>query len=343
MFGGAQLCQTMRVIVPESALDPGRHVVEVRNVEPAACKSASEEEDVALVVVPPPEVEDILPEPLCSEQLDYNEVHVTGQGFIRVAGDQLPTVEIAGEVFTPTAADGCEPVEGLAQMNAERCDDLTIQIPASGLASALMAGDRFAALTTRVTNPDPVGCTSVEDTTLTIVPPPATQDVQPNPICTAQAARTVTVTGSYFLEEDGALPSATLDGQQFEATSIADCTDLDTVDAATVRSCDTLTFELAQGSLSDGVHEITVGNPGTASCSSTQMTRVVAVPPPTLTGIVEDFGCLTGQSSSFLISGEGFIRAPMDALPSVTVGGVDASVLDAQGCEAIADAPGFER
>lgn len=343
VFGGAQLCQTLRVIVPEADLEPGRHVVEVRNIEPAACKSASEEENIALVVVPPPEVEDILPEPLCSEQLDYNEVHVTGQGFIKVGEDQLPTVEIAGQVFTPTAAGGCEPVEGLAQMNAERCDDLTIQIPASGLASALMAGDRFAALTTRVTNPEPVGCTSVEDTTLTIVPPPTTQDVQPNPICTAQAARTVTVSGSYFLEEDGALPSATLDGQQFEATSISDCTDLDTVDAVTVRSCDSLTFELAQGSLSDGVHEITVGNPGTAACSSTQMTRVVAVPPPTLTGVVEDFGCLTGQSAAFIISGEGFIRAPMDALPTVTVGGVTASVSEARGCEAIMDAPGFER
>ena len=342
VFGGAQLCQSMRVIVPEADLDPGRHVVEVRNIEPAACKSASAEEDIGLVILPPPEVTDVLPEPLCSEQLDYNEVHVTGAGFIKV-GDALPTVEIAGQTFVPTAIDGCAPVEGLAQMSAERCDDLTIQVPAAGLAGALMQDARFAALTTRVTNPEPVGCTSVEETTVTIVPPPATQDVQPNPICTAQAARTVTVSGMYFLEEDGALPTATLDGQEFDAASIADCTDLDTIDASTVRSCDTLTFELEQGSLSDGVHEITVQNPGVASCQSTEMTRVVAVPPPTLTGIVEDFGCLTGQSSAFVISGEGFIKAPMDALPSVTVGGVDATVSGAQDCVAIDGAPGFER
>jgi hypothetical protein len=178
--GDVERCGELTVVVAQGALPEGAHAVSVTNPAPADCVSS---EQVVFHVVPPPQVTAVAPSPLCNAQGTV-EVAVTGEGFLRIAGTG-PTLRLGAYEATDAALDDttCAPVEGLA--GVQRCTRMTATVPD---VSSLPVGAHAVV----VTNPEPAQCSSNEDVTLAVVPPPTVTGISPQTACSGGGSFTLT-------------------------------------------------------------------------------------------------------------------------------------------------------
>jgi len=322
-----QACTSLTLTVPQGDFaEPGDFAVVVTNPTPAACAST---EDVQLTVVPSPTVTDILPEPICAEQLGYDAMVVSGTGFLKLLGDAmdtLPTVTVGDLTYEPTAAGDCVAIAGHLAASVEVCQSLTFQIAAGDLP----AGNALV----RVTNPDPAACSSTEAVELTVVPPPTIAAIGPSPICTAQAANDLTITGTGFLSIGGALPTVTLGDVTYAAASLDGCEDVAGPATAT-QACTSVTVTVPQGDLAGaGQYSVRVTNPETAACSTTELFEQIVVPPPTVAAVDSDYFCSESGEHAVSVTGTGFLQIGA-ALPSVNINGQSITASAVAGCAAV--------
>ena len=169
-----------------------------------------------------------------------------------------------------------------------------------------------------VTNPD--GQDAALDPALAVVPPPEVATIEPETICVDQFDVTLTLTGSGFLDIDGALPTVTVVGgsetREYEPTELGECFTLPEP-ASEAQSCSTLSFVVPQGDLPPGSYSITVTNPPPANCSSSEEIFVEVVPPPTLDAVVPALICTGGGEIE--LHGTGFREGA-----TVEAGGLEA-------------------
>lgn len=306
VFGGAKVCKAAVITIPAADLDAGVYLATITNPAPAACASDAAAEGVQLVIVPPPTVSAIEPEPICGEQLAY-DVTVRGAGFVQIMGEgaALPSVVVGDRTYAAASAADCQPIEGLRDTSAQSCAALTFAVAAGDLAD--MSDAAFIQREVRVVNPDPVGCQSAAPLAWTIVPPPTIGLVAPSPVCAAQMDQTITVTGERFLSIDGALPAVTLAGQAITPT-LADCQDVPAAGGAVVQSCGSLSFTIAQGALPAGSYPVAVTNPDPAGCAAVEALSLELVPAPTVSAIAPSFFCADAAATPVTITGEGFVQ-----------------------------------
>ena len=210
--GEFRYCTGATVTVPQATLDPGVYDVSLTNPDPASCTST---EVIQIEVVPPPTLDAVEPNLVCTEQFD-NELGLTGTGFLVLDG-VLPTVDIGNSYSAEAdAADGCEPLLGPA--GGETCTELTFTIP-----TGTVSEGSHAAV---VTNPAPADCYSSESVAIEVVPPPTLEAVDPEIVCVDQADQLLELTGTGFLDIDGLLPTVTVGAVELIADSVDDCVDL---------------------------------------------------------------------------------------------------------------------
>ncbi len=333
-FGGHQICKEATVGLDETSFEAGVYDVRATNFEPAGCPSKPEEDGVTVTITGPPQAHDISPTPICSEQIDYEAVQIDGQDIIVVgeAGDRLyPEVTIGDRSYEPIDADGCQDIDTAPSLNAQRCDQLTINIEPGDVGEQVDADVAYADLDVRITNPEPVGCHSTEDLALTAVPPPSVQLVEPDPICTAQFENTFSVEGHGFVAIGDDEPVVHVGDQTYEIDEMQDCVDVPTPDTETI-SCQRLTIAIAEGDLEPQRADVSVENPATAACESTDDSTVQVVAPPMVAEVDPEPLCIEGEDRSVEIIGEHFLSID-DDLPTITVGGNDYPVVDIDDCE----------
>jgi len=312
----AELCTTLTVDIDRGALAPGPYGVAVRNPEPAGCTS---QEDVTLAVVPLPVIEKVDPDLVCVEQGD-GTITLTGQGFLSIDGN-LPAVTIGSLQVTADSTDGCTAVEGTL-LDARSCTTLVLTLPQGSLSPG--------SYPVSVTNPDPAGCSSEEQVTMAVVPPPVLEKVDPDLVCVEEGDNTLTLTGQGFLSVDGELPMVTIGNVTVTADSAGDCNPV----AGTLHdaySCTTLVATLPQNALPEGSHPVSVTNPAPAACSSEENVSIAVVGSPEITAPPQPDLVCTGEDESLVLTGDGFLDAG-GALPSVTIGGQTLQASSVSGC-----------
>ena len=326
-----QTCNTLLVTVEAGALTVDVHDVVVTNPESAQCAST---EEVTVETVPPPMVASISPTPVCSEQVDYETMEIEGTGFVVVRDDngeeRYPTVAIGSRSYDAIDANDCEDFDNTIDLQTQRCTQLIIAIEAGDLAVQVNAMDTHADLNVVVTNPDPIGCSSTDDQSLTVVPPPMVASAAPDPMCTAQFANTVAVSGHGFLAINGNEPVVHVGETTYPVESMSDCTD---IDDATI-SCETVTFAVPQGDIEVGRADIRVENPETAGCQSTEDSTMQVVAPPTVTEISPELVCAATSDQTYRIDGTNFLNVD-GALPLVTIGPDTFDATGVDNCETL--------
>jgi hypothetical protein len=280
----------------------------------------------------------IAPDILCDADGDQT-VKLTGVSFLQV-GNALPIVRVGTMPINATKVDGCQPVPGnYAEGPVSVCTSATFTI-AKG---ALPAGNYDVALQ----NPGLAACDFSEPISLTIVPPPAVTAITEDLVCDAQAAQTMTVAGTGFVQIGTALPSVTVMGtgtsKTYPATAEGCTPVIGKLTETPVTSCTTLKFVVPTGDLPSADYQVVVKNPAPADCVSTDAVYFHVAPPPSLTAAGSVQACdaqgapvLTVQSGS--ATGD-FLRLT-DATgkvtyPTVKVNGMTYAATSAMGCTEI--------
>jgi hypothetical protein len=167
-----------------------------------------------------------------------------------------------------------------------------------------------------------------------VVDKPALSKVSPTLVCLAQSKRTVTLTGQTFLRNgtDKAVLSVAGVDTPFSA-DLSDCTKIDQADLD-AEICNTATVELAMGSIANGFPALTVDNPETAACHSTDDVKLRVVPPPSIDRVDPSLACVTEGDRKFTIKGADFLTVD-GTNPKVAVGMLEIPVDTLGGCEAV--------
>ncbi|MFB6351543.1 MAG: hypothetical protein ABEN55_20975, partial [Bradymonadaceae bacterium] len=203
-----------------------------------------------------------------------------------------------------------------------------------------------------LTNPEPTRCQSA-NTSLSVVPPPVVHDATPDPLCNVDqenggGTKTVTVDGSGFLVVDGQQPTVELGGSSYQPTRVENCTALDVPGRdSTVERCSRLAFELPAGTLTDkgAVRNLTVQNPGPASCTSEGSSPVQTSFIPEVIGVEPDAKsapdsdaepvCTADEPRTVTVYGSNFYVVG-DQTPQISFGMAGSWRADAtSGCEVV--------
>jgi hypothetical protein len=195
-----------------------------------------------------------------------------------------------------------------------------------------------------VQNPDSVS--AVQQSALTVVPPPTLTKVTPNPACNEQAEASFTLTGTNFITINGVLPSAVFmladgTGMALSATAkaVGQCATLPTAAGTTAQSCSELTISVPQGTLLPASYRVVVTNPGAANCVTQEDVRTVVIPAPVVSSVMSLAVCSIADTT-LQITGANFLSILQPALqnPTITIGSMTFPTT-ASNCSAIADAP----
>ncbi len=281
-------CTTIDVVVSQESLEAGVHAVVVHNPESAQCVST---DVITITVVPPPVLVSLVPQPVCTAQ-DENILLLSGTGFLQI-GNAVPVLTIGGVEISSFELGSCTAVPGTD--DTVTCTEMLITLPAGAIEPGLHD--------VVVENPLPAGCTSeVEGMTpedsvrLAVVPDPVLDGIEPNPICLAQQAMSMTLTGSGFLRIGSDVPVVTIGPVQLVDVVLSEDTCVPVPGVDDVVSCTELTGMLPQDSLAEdgGPYPVTITNPAPAGCHSTQTVLLEVAPPPDVTSITPTDLCTGG-------------------------------------------------
>jgi hypothetical protein len=318
MGHAVERCTSLTILVPEDALEPGTPEVVVVNPDPAGCSASNA---VALTIVPPPTVLEVIPALVCVAQGE-RVVDIVGTDFLTVDGT-VPDVAFDATDVDASAilASECEPlsVDGLT---VQRCARLTVTL-AEELLPAGMPD-------VSVTNPIPAGCVDTKSGLLTVVDGPKIEDAVPALVCTDDGSRSVTITGTGFLQVGTELPAVTMDGVEVEVDALTNCEPM-TTNGLTVQSCTTLDVTVPQGTLAAGDTVLVVQNPAPAGCSISD--SIVITAPPSITLASASPGALCDDTGSYTVTvqGTGFLQVDGAGF-TVTAAGQSVTPTNITGC-----------
>ncbi len=296
-------------VTPEHALPAGVYGVVV--VNPDGRRGVA---PAAFAAVDRPTVTGIVDELACVAQSGRSAV-VSGTGFL-VRGDTLPQVTVGDVVYQPTGAEGCTDlpkVFGTWTM----CTSLSIDIAQDDFAPGLFD--------VSVQNPAPAACGTLPDdgVQLTVVPPPAVADIQPEPTCSEQLDYEMSVTGTGFVRIGGdsaALPTVQIGDITYDATEARGCTDIDSLAVLEAQTCTELVIAVPAGDQPPGNQPVQVTNPLPAGCGSTEAVDLTVVPPPQIDSI-DPLPVCTAQADTVLnLRGRDFLTVG-DANPTALIEG----------------------
>ena len=300
--------QEMRFdITPDMQVAPGLYDITATNAD----GTHSAVFPGAFAGVPRPVLAAVTPDIACDQE-DDQTMTLTGTGFLQV-GTALPTAHIGGKDFPVTKLDGCKPVPGNHLAGAvQQCTTATFVLPKG----TFMPGP----VPVSMTNPQTAACSTTEQVTLTIVPPPSVAAIRPDVLCDAQGDETVTLTGTGFLQVGTTLPLVTVGTQMVNASTVDGCTAVTgTFVEGTINTCTSLTFIVKKGLLAAGSYPVVVTNPAPANCKSLETITLSVVPPPAVASINADLICDAQSAQTMTVTGMGFLQIG-SALPSVTIG-----------------------
>lgn len=273
----------------------------------------------SLLAVPRPSVLAAKPDLLCAAK--DGEFVLTGGMFIK-QGDTLPKLRATAAgaeaiELTPSSANKCKALPGAG--GYEACEELVIKLGAGTLPSGAVS----TTYALSIENPTPVGCSSTESVSLTMVPAPKLDSISPEVVCTAGGDNTLTLVGSGFLTIDGVAPVVAL-GKTTVTSTASDCVSVDGP-SATVQSCKKLVLQLQKDGLGSGTHDVVVTNPAPADCATSEPIKLAVVPPPTVTAIKPDLVCNAQGDVTLTIEGKDFLSITTTGtptlVPDVRIGG----------------------
>ncbi len=300
-----QRCTTLSAVVPQGGLAAGTWQVAVVNPAPANCTST---EAVNFVVTPPPTLAGIAADLVCVAE-GSNSLTATGTDFLTVDG-ATPTLRFSSGSTTVdlnTTASNCAAVTGTT-LTVQRCTTLSATLPQGGLGTGSWQ--------VSVLNPAPAACASTQAVGFLVAPPPVLTSAEPDVLCTAQGSVGLTLTGTDFLVVNGEAPTVTVGGTTL-ASSPGGCAAL-TGSTQQVQRCTTLTVQVPE-TVATGTANVTVRNPPTAACSTTQAVTVLLTSPPVLSSVAPSSACNAENAVALTLTGSGFLVVD-GAQPSVVMG-----------------------
>lgn len=287
---------------------------------------------------PTPVVSAVDPELLCHDQRE-STLTLTGSGFTPVEIDALTD---AGSLVLPEVSLGLS-----ADLFGGALTGEALEVPDEGV-HWIDAGTLTLTLSPDLEWLDGVygitlnnldGQSGGLSGALAAVPAPTLESVAPPLICDEQADNTLTLTGTAFLNVDGALPEVHIGDLSLGASAAEGCLDL--VGPVEGASCDQLTVVVPMGSLPTGALPVSVTNPAPADCATTEAVDLTVVSAPVISGFVPESVCSDAGDTELEIDGEGFLT--IDGLtPSVSLDGEALTVLGLDGCVQIDGVPGAE-
>ncbi len=297
-----QTCTTLTATLGQAALPPGSYRARVLNPAPAGCSSA---QDVGFVVVPAPEVTQVVPDVECNADGAVG-VQVNGTGFLVVNGTN-PTV-LVGTTELQATPGGCTAVGGTTQ-NAQTCTQLMVSVPSTV---------PFGAHDVVVKNPTPAGCSSGAGKKLTLFDRPTIASIVPAGVCSQSGGTPVVITGTNFVTiaqgTTKAVPMVAIGNQTYTPTAGGCQTVPDT--ALPVETCTTLTITVAGTSFVPSTYSLTVTNPEPLGCSSNATNNFAINPPPTITSVAPTNLCSGGErvqlTGANFVPGATVSIAPLD-------------------------------
>ncbi len=318
-------CTGLAATLVQGALTPAKYAVAVQNPAPADALSG---QMVSFAVVPPPTLAAIVPDLVCTAEGGVG-ASVSGTDFLTVDA-VAPTMQISG-VDLPTTAADCTPIDGAVNEFAERCTTLAMMLP-QALATGVLPFD--------IANPAPAAAVSGTIALVNVGAPNITA-VEPTPICNAQGNIAITVNGTGFLVNDGALPTLEV-SQGGSSHAIADvtpggCTSIAKSGGGSAQLCTSLAVTVLKNTLPDSPtpYDVTVHNPKTGDCSGAAKGSLIVVPPPTVASVVPAKICSGG--GTLTIAGSAFLDGASATLEGV---GATSVTVNGAGDTAVATFPG---
>ncbi|HTM45313.1 MAG TPA: IPT/TIG domain-containing protein, partial [Polyangiaceae bacterium] len=325
MGHSVKTCKALSITVPQDALMEGNPDIVVVNPDPAGCQVSN---SVALTIVPPPTVTDVVPPLICVDD-HMQALDIVGTDFLTVDGE-LPTVAIAGTDLPATAVsvDDNDCVDLAVQgLMVKKCSKLTVTVAKNGL--------DIGAPDVMVTNPDPAGCSDTQSDLLTVVNGPSVTAATPALVCTDDQSRSIVLTGTNLLKVGNQIPTVTLDGFAVTGTiDDADCTPVAVHGLSNVSKCTAMTLAVPMGTLAPGDTEVAIKNPDPAGCAIID-TMVLTVPPElTITSAQPTNACVNSGAYDVIVQGTGFLRVDGTDF-TVQVAGNDVTPTGIGGCTAV--------
>lgn len=260
------------------------------------------------------------------------------------AADAVETVTVKGSGFAP--------VETLSATDAPVLATPTIRLvpsgaltggpvdaePASPVATWIDSGTETFALTPALAVPDgvydvvltnPDGQSATSAGSLAVAGAPVVDGVTPALFCNEQEASELRVTGSGFLQVEGAWPTVTIGTWTGTASGGEDCSPL--VGPVTGERCSTLVVTVPAGSIPAGIVDVSVTNPAPADCTSAGGVQVQVVSEPVIDALEPEAVCNGGDDVELAVLGSGFVTLD-GSFPTVFVDG-DPYVPTASDCE----------
>lgn len=180
----------------------------------------------------------------------------------------------------------------------------------------------------QVTNPDTD--TAKSQGALAVAPKPTVASLSPGITCLAQGSRDVTLTGTTYLQIDGATPTVTAGGQSFDQVSLDGCKDIPQK-GMTAQACTSAKLTLPNSALDPGTYDLVLDNPDTAACHSEETANLVVAAPPSITQLLPSLACTDQGDRQVEIDGTGFLVIDGTS-PTVTLGGTALTVTATGGC-----------
>lgn len=289
-----------------------------------------------LGAVPRPTLTAAEPDLFCNDDSDVT-VTVTGTTLLQV-GEAKPTVRVASKDGTSKDLPvdvllGCQEMAGVHKAKVLLCTGGTFVIPKGSF--EVKGGEVSIPLDVTLTNPAPANCASTDAVQLVLVPRPSVASIQPDLVCNAQGDVSLTVSGAGLLKVGSALPRVMIGTEELTPSAAEDCVAVAApaqgpFAEGEVSSCKTLKVTLPQGKLAEGAHGVVVTNPPPAACKSTEVVSLYIAPPPSLTSLSTVIACESSETT-LTLQGQKFLKVG-DALPSVQIGGKEATVTGVSGC-----------
>ncbi|MBI5478385.1 MAG: IPT/TIG domain-containing protein [Deltaproteobacteria bacterium] len=289
---------------------------------------------------PAPQVAGLDPALVCTEQLTTT-VTLTGAGLSPLAIDALtkdPKLALPSITLRRTAdLDGAAVGDAPVTIPDDPADPAHSRV--RWLSQTSMTFEVYPELglqpgTYEITVRNGNGRSFTAAAVLGAVPPPVLESVEPDLVCVAQGARSLTLTGRYFLRVGDTLPGVQIDGRDYTADGVSGCTAAPGPQAG-AQLCTQATVTVPEDDLAPGAHDVVLHNPAPAGCASTEAVTIAIVPPPALTSVEPDLICTSKGDVVLTLTGTGFVRVGAD-LPTVTIGTTDLTPDTMSGCAPIA-------